>query len=182
LIRNLASQHTKAEDAVDALSGMIQQVPDNPQVLAQRLLSIEIRLNTEQPLTSHYPRLAGKSQRPSNAILEDLPLKKSCRSPRSIRDLTDKVTGGPSRSSAPLAGLRMVYALGLSLSDNISIIVVQALPVYAHDLSNAEVYQFGEFNDSGLVLIEASKRTSMPESLVVVHIVLTIFCCLGFVL
>ena len=41
---------------------------------------------------------------------------------------------------------------GLSLSDNISIIAVQALPVYAHDLSNSEVYQFGEFNDSAVDL------------------------------
>lgn len=41
---------------------------------------------------------------------------------------------------------------GLSLSDNISIIAVQALPVYAHDLNNSEVYQFGEFNDSAVDL------------------------------
>ncbi|KAL2072074.1 hypothetical protein VTL71DRAFT_11417 [Oculimacula yallundae] len=36
---------------------------------------------------------------------------------------------------------------GLSLSDNISIIALQALPLYVFDISNNQLYQFGEFDE-----------------------------------
>lgn len=34
---------------------------------------------------------------------------------------------------------------GLSLADNIAVIAVQALPIYEQDLSNSNIYNFGNF-------------------------------------
>lgn len=48
---------------------------------------------------------------------------------------------------------------GLSLSDNISIIAIQALPIYATDISNSEIYQFGEFSDDQVEVVDLQ-----PES------------------
>ena len=132
---------------------MIQQVLGNHQVLAQRLLSIEIGLNIEQPLTSHLPETSEHApetiQRNAGGFAFEEILENSWVYQRSDRK-------GDSRAFSVIssAGRTASWSMlsGLSLSDNISIIAVQALPVYAHDLSNAEVYQFGESNDSGTVL------------------------------
>ncbi|PVH79475.1 Rho GTPase activation protein [Cadophora sp. DSE1049] len=47
---------------------------------------------------------------------------------------------------------------GLSLSDNISIIAVQALPLYAIDINNSQLYQFGQFDES-------QEKLSAPDQL-----------------
>ncbi|KAH7309930.1 Rho GTPase activation protein [Rhexocercosporidium sp. MPI-PUGE-AT-0058] len=143
----------EAEDAVDALSRTIQQVLDNHQVLAQRLLSIEIGLNIEQPLTSNLPETSEHVpetiQRNAGGFAFEEVLQNSWVYQRSDRK-GDRGAFSAISSAGRTASWSMLS--GLSLSDNISIIAVQALPVYAHDLSNAEVYQFGEFNDSSVVL------------------------------
>ncbi|KAG9236826.1 hypothetical protein BJ875DRAFT_438997 [Amylocarpus encephaloides] len=94
-----------AEDAVEDLATMVQQVLDSNQVLAQRLGSITNEMNIS-PDTS-------------------------------------------SQETVPSAGSSRVLSINsstLSLSD-VSVIAVQALPIYAEDLSNREVYAFGEFGD-----------------------------------
>jgi hypothetical protein len=149
----LSESTNKAEDAVDALSMMIQQVLDNHRVLAQRLLSIEIGLNIEQPLTSHLPETSeptpGTIQRNAGGFAFEEVLKNSW-----VYQRSDRRGDSGSFSVISSAGRTASWSMlsGLSLSDNISIVAFQALPVYAHDLSNAEVYQFGEFNDSDVVL------------------------------
>ena len=150
----------KAEDAVDELSGMIQKVLDSHQVLAQRLLSIEIGIRNEQPLTSNLPEtnevLPEVIQRNSGGFAFEEVLENSWVYKRSTKRGDD---GAFSVISA--AGRTASWSMlsGLSLSDNISIIAVQALPVYAHDISNSDVYQFGEFNDSGVAFGEAETET-----------------------
>jgi hypothetical protein len=132
---------------------MIQQVLDNHRVLAQRLLSIEIGLNIEQPLTSHLPETIeptpGTIQRNAGGFAFEEVLKNSW-----VYQRSDRRGDSGSFSVISSAGRTASWSMlsGLSLSDNISIVAFQALPVYAHDLSNAEVYQFGEFNDSDVVL------------------------------
>jgi hypothetical protein len=131
---------------------MIQQVLENHRVLAQRLLSIEIGLNIEQPLTSHLPEtsepMPGTIQRNAEGFAFEEVLKNSW-----VYQRSDRRGDSGSFSVISSAGRTASWSMlsGLSLSDNISIIAFQALPVYAHDLSNAEVYQFGEFNDSDVV-------------------------------
>lgn len=149
----LSESTNKAEDAVDALSMMIQQVLNNHRVLAQRLLSIEIGLNIEQPLTSHLPEtsepIPGTIQRNAGGFAFEEVLKNSW-----VYQRSDRRGDSGSFSVISSAGRTASWSMlsGLSLSDNISIIAFQALPVYEHDLSNAEFYKFGEFNDSDVVL------------------------------
>jgi hypothetical protein len=47
---------------------------------------------------------------------------------------------------------------GLSLADNISVIAVQALPIYEQDLSNSDLYEFGDLSDSQTIV-----GTSTPK-------------------
>jgi hypothetical protein len=158
----LSESTNKAEDAVDALSMMIQQLLDNHRVLAQRLLSIEIGLNIEQPLTSHLPETSeptpGTIQRNAGGFAFEEVLKNSW-----VYQRSDRRGDSGSFSVISSAGRTASWSMlsGLSLSDNISIVAFQALPVYAYDLSNAEVYQFGEFNDSDVTLV----RTRAPAKI-----------------
>jgi hypothetical protein len=130
---------------------MIRQVLDNHQVLAQRLLSIEIGLNIEQPLSSYLPQaseqVSQNLQRTAEGFAFEEVLQNSW-----VYQRSDRRSDGGAFSVISAAGRTASWSMlsGLSLSDNISIIAVQALPVYAHDLSNSEVYQFGEFNDSAI--------------------------------
>jgi hypothetical protein len=165
LIVNSESTY-KAEDAVDELSGMIRQVLDNHQILAQRLLSIEIGLNTEQPLSSHLPQASEQVpqniQRTAEGFAFEEVLQNSW-----VYQRSDRRSDGGAFSVISAAGRTASWSMlsGLSLSDNISIIAVQALPVYAHDLSNSEVYQFGEFNDSAVEIEnEATESSELIES------------------
>jgi len=48
--------------------------------------------------------------------------------------------------------------LGLSLADNISIIAVQALPIYEQDLSNSNLYSFGDFTGTRIDLGNIKKK------------------------
>lgn len=132
---------------------MIQRVLENHRLLAQRLESIEIGLNIEQSLTSHLPEISEHVpetiQRNAGGFAFEEDLKNSW-----VYQRFDRKGDSGAFSIISSAGRTASWSMlsGLSLSDNISIIAVQALPVYAHDLSNAEVYQFGEFDDSSAVL------------------------------
>jgi hypothetical protein len=52
---------------------------------------------------------------------------------------------------------------GLSLVDNITTIAIQALPIYSHDLSNSDDYQFGEFDTDPLILDQIPKVEKGPS-------------------
>ena len=144
---------------------MIRQVLDNHQVLAQRLLSIEIGLNTEQPLTSQFPKTSEHVpeaiQRNAGGFAFEEVLQNSW-----VYKRSDRRGDSGAFSVISAAGRTASWSMlsGLSLSDNISIIAVQALPVYANDLSNSEVYQFGEFSDSGLNTNDEAETKSPQDS------------------
>lgn len=110
-------------------------------------------MNIEQPLTSYLPETSEHTQEPSNGMPEDLLFEEVLKNSW-VYQRSDRRGDSGSFSVISSAGRTASWSMlsGLSLSDNISIIALQALPVYAHDLSNAEVYQFGEFNDSDAVL------------------------------
>ena len=162
LIWKTSESTYKVEDAVDALSGMIQQVLDNHQVLAQRLLSIEIGLNVEQSLTSHLleskEHVPESIQRNSRGFAFEEVLQNSW-----VYKRSDGRSDSGAFSVISSAGRTASWSMlsGLSLSDNVSIIAVQALPVYAHDLNNAEIYQFGEFNHSGVAIEDAENNAKV---------------------
>ncbi|KAG9239586.1 Rho GTPase activation protein [Amylocarpus encephaloides] len=159
----------KAEDAVDELSGMIRQVLDNHQILAQRLLSIEIGLDIEQPLSSHLPQASEQVPRDIQRTAEGFAFEEVLHNSWVYQRL-DRRSDGGAFSVISTAGRTASWTMlsGLSLSDNISIIAFQALPVYAHDLSNSEAYQFGEFNDSAVDLkhevLESNELLESPNS------------------
>ncbi|KAE9368197.1 Rho GTPase activation protein [Stipitochalara longipes BDJ] len=52
---------------------------------------------------------------------------------------------------------------GLSLADNISIIAVQALLVYEQDLSNSNLYSFGDFTGTGTGVGNVNKKNSEKQ-------------------
>ncbi|KAG0645569.1 Rho-GTPase-activating 5 [Hyphodiscus hymeniophilus] len=154
------------EDAVDELSLMIRQVLDNHHILAQRLLSIEVGMNAEIPLTSHLPKavehVPETIQRNAGGFAFEEVLANSW-----VYKRSDRIDDG-AFSAISSAGRTASWSMlsGLSLSDNISIIAVQALPVYAYDLSNSDVYQFGEFNDSKVELKNEASGNSYSSDLV----------------
>ena len=151
LLTNGSDSTYKAEDAVDELSNMIQRVLDNHQILAQRLLSIEIGINLSQPLTSNQGESLvndaaappGQPRRNDLGYAFEEVLETSWVYKRAARQGEE---GNFSIISAADRTASWSMLSGLSLSD-ISFIAVLALPVYEHDISNSEVYTFGEFTD-----------------------------------
>jgi hypothetical protein len=137
---------------------MIQRVLDGHQVLARRLLSIELCLNTNEPLTSQASQLPQPGEtapelarRNAEGFAFEEDLQNSW-----VYKRSDRRNDGGAFSVVSSAGRTASWSMlsGLSLSDSISVIAVQALPVYSHDLSNSEVYKFGEFNDSEETIVQ----------------------------
>lgn len=156
------SQHSdstyQAEDAVDQLADKIQQVLNNHQVLAQRLLSIEIGMNLDKALTTipgNVPERTSidstRVQRNQMGFAFEEVLESSWVYKRAARHGED---GAFSVISA--AGRTASWSMlsGLSLSE-ISFIAVLALPVYEHDISNSDAYQFGEYDEKVALLHES---------------------------
>jgi hypothetical protein len=139
---------------------MIRQVLDNYQILAQRLLSIEIGLNTEQPLSSHLPQASEQIPQNIRRTAEGFAFEEVLQNSW-VYQRSDRRSDGGVFSVISAAGRTASWSMlsGLSLSDNISIIAVQALPVYAYDLSNSKVYQFGEFNESNELIESPNSRS-----------------------
>lgn len=151
----------KAEDAVDQLSASIQSLLDSHKLIAERLASIEISVGI---VPAAPPALALDEephafQRNAAGFAFEEELESSWVYKRSIyRD----IDGAFSITSS--AGRTASWSMlsGLSLADNITSIAIQALPIYACDISNDELYQFGEF-DEKLVLTQSLGSPS-PQS------------------
>lgn len=148
LMRNSDSTY-RAEDAVDELSGMIRQVLDSHQILAQRLLTIEIGLYTTQPLSSHLPQTKEEVPETIQRTVQGFAFEEDL-SNSWVYKRSERSDNGGAFSVLSAAGRTASWSMlsGLSLSYNISMIAIQGLPVYAQDISNSEVYKFGEYEDS----------------------------------
>lgn len=147
-MRNSDSTY-RAEDAVDELSGMIRQVLDSHQILAQRLLTIEIGLYTTQPLSSHLPQTKEEVPETIQRTVQGFAFEEDL-SNSWVYKGSERSDNGGAFSVLSAAGRTASWSMlsGLSLSYNISMIAIQGLPVYAQDISNSEVYKFGEYEDS----------------------------------
>ncbi|KAH7407222.1 Rho GTPase activation protein [Cadophora sp. MPI-SDFR-AT-0126] len=137
----------KAEDAVDELSTTIRTLLDSNRLIADRLASIEVGMGIEPPAIQppdHKTEPLNVVRNAAGFAFEE-ELEKSWVYKRSIaRD------PGGAFSVISSAGRTASWSMlsGLSLSDNISIIAVQALPLYAFDISNSQLYRFGQFDES----------------------------------
>jgi hypothetical protein len=140
-----------AEDAVDMLSTTIQHVLESNILIAQRLASIEVGLGVTTQLSAPLPTFTGLEniqpvpenfQRNAQGFAFEEELSRSWVYKRSAVRTDDGAFSAIS-SAGRTASWSMLS--GLSLADNISIIAVQALPIYEQDLSNSNLYNFGDF-------------------------------------
>jgi len=153
----------KAEDAVDELTATIKALLDSNKLIAERLASIEIGMGIDPPVVQPPDPQTEPENFVRNAagFAFEEELENSWVYKRSIaRD------PGGAFSVISSAGRTASWSMlsGLSLSDNISIIAVQALPLYAFDISNSQFYQFGEFDESQEKLLSPEQLTHVTPS------------------
>ncbi|KAH6714433.1 Rho GTPase activation protein [Leptodontidium sp. MPI-SDFR-AT-0119] len=153
----------KAEDAVDELSTTIKILLDSNRRIAERLASIEIRMGIDSSHGQPFDPIIEPETVVRNAagFAFEEELENSWVYKRSIaRD------PGGAFSVISSAGRTASWSMlsGLSLSDSISIIAVQALPLYAFDISNSQLYQFGEFEDNQETLLPPDRRSQNTSS------------------
>lgn len=159
-----------AEDAVDILTTMIQQVLETNTLIAKRLVSIEVGLgvtaeHSASPLTfigvENTQPMPSTLQRNTQGFAFEEELSHSWVYKRSATRADDGAF-----STITSAGRTASWSMlsGLSLADNISIIVVQALPVYEQDLSNSNLYNFGDFTGTSIEIGDGSKKISDKQS------------------
>ncbi|KAN0094217.1 Rho GTPase activation protein [Hyaloscypha variabilis] len=140
-----------AEDAVDVLSTTIQQVLASNILIAQRLASIEVGLGVTSQISAAQPPFTGfeniqpapdNFQRNAQGFAFEEELSHSW-----VYKRTAVRNDDGEFSTISSAGRTASWSMlsGLSLADNISIVAVQALPVYETDLSNADLCTFGDF-------------------------------------
>jgi hypothetical protein len=156
-----------AEDAVDMLSTTIQHVLESNILIAQRLASIEVGLGVTAQLSAAQPTFTGLEniqpapdnfQRNAQGFAFEEELSHSWVYKRStVR--TDDGEFSAISSAGRTASWSMLS--GLSLADNISIIAVQALPIYEQDLSNSNLYSFGDFTGTQIDSRNVNKK--LPE-------------------
>jgi len=158
-----------AEDAVDMLSMTIQHVLESNILIAQRLASIEVGLGVTGQLPAAQPTFTGLEniqpapdnfQRNAHGFAFEEELNHSWVYKRSaVR--TDDGEFSAISSAGRTASWSMLS--GLSLADNISIIAVQALPIYEQDLSNSNLYSFGDFTGTGIGFGNVNKKNSEKQ-------------------
>jgi hypothetical protein len=156
-----------AEDAVDQFSSTIERVLETNILIAQRLSSIEVGLGATTPSvlpTSNRGETVQPGpedfQRNAQGFAFEEELNHSWVYKRSaVR--TDDGAFSVISSAGRTASWSMLS--GLSLGDNISIIAVQALPIYENDLSNSNLYGFGA-SDLGNNFDNANKRVPEKQS------------------
>lgn len=141
---------------------------ENHRVIAERLSSIEVGLNVKTtPAVSQLPISSdggpGTFQRNAGGFAFEVELENSWIYKRSVNRSDDGAFSVIS-SAGRTASWSMLS--GLSLADNISIIAFQALPVYAHDLANSDLYQFGEFDECQIAstALDAENKSSSEKS------------------
>jgi hypothetical protein len=159
-----------AEDAVDMLSTTIQQVLATNILIAQRLASIEVGLGVTTQLSINPPTFTGLEntqpvpdnyQRSAQGFAFEEELSHSWVYKRSVVRTEDGAFSAIS-SAGRTASWSMLS--GLSLADNISIIAVQALPIYEQDLSNSNLYSFGDFTGASIEAGDVNKEISEKQS------------------
>lgn len=155
-IDNVTSKSVQTvEDAVDSLSTTIQRLLESNILIAQRLASIEVGLGvtSEVPPFAEFEILnqaSGPIQRNSQGFAFEEELSHSWVYKRSaVRD--DNGAFLIMSSAGRTASWSMLS--GLSLADNISVIAVQALPIYEQDLSNSDLYTF---RGNGQIIVSSS--------------------------
>ncbi|KAF4624776.1 hypothetical protein G7Y89_g13393 [Cudoniella acicularis] len=159
-----------AEDAVDMLSTTIQRVLESNILIAQRLASIEVGLGVTIQLPAALPTFTkieniqpapDNFQRNAQGFAFEEELGNSWVYKRSaVR--TDNGAFSAISSAGRTASWSMLS--GLSLADNISIIAVQALPIYEQDLSNSNIYSFGDFTGTQIDFGNANKNIPEKQS------------------
>lgn len=145
---NMSSDSTlRAESAVSPLCVVMERILDGQLLLGQRLANIEMKIipgidvhSIDAQTSSNEPSDATSPQARGFIFEEELNsswvYRRVGRSPN-IGNFSIVSSAGRTASWSMLSGL--------SLSD-LSNIAVLALPIYAADLSNSSVYQFGEFD------------------------------------
>jgi hypothetical protein len=157
-----------AEEAVDMLSTTIQRVLESNILIAQRLASIEVGLGVTSQPSAALPTFMGLENiqpAPDNFL-------RNARGFAFEEELNDSwVYKRPAVraedgtfSAISSAGRTASWSMlsGLSLADNISIIAVQALPIYEQDLSNSNLYSFGDF--SGARVASVIRTRKLPRN------------------
>ncbi|KAF7513794.1 hypothetical protein GJ744_007845 [Endocarpon pusillum] len=132
-----------AEDSVKHLEGLVENMLTGHERLAQRLASFETTVAPSIDIQTQRDdaRLSTTSSIRENQfgfVFEEA-LKKSWVYQRAARN----IDGSSSLFSSAGRTASWSILTGLSLSD-ISNIAVLSLPIYAEDISNREMYQFGE--------------------------------------
>ena len=159
-----------AEDAVDILSTTIQQVLETNVLIAKRLASLEVGLGLTTELSASPPIFTGLEntqpipdsiQRNAQGFAFEEELSHSWVYKRSTVRADDGAF-----STISSAGRTASWSMlsGLSLADNISIIAVQALPIYEQDLSNSNLYRFGDFTGANIEVGNGNKKISDKQS------------------
>jgi hypothetical protein len=159
-----------AEDAVDILSTTIQQILETNILIAKRLASIEVGVGVTTELSASPPTFTGLEntqpipdsiQRNAQGFAFEEELSHSWVYKRST-GRTDDGAFSTISSAGRTASWSMLS--GLSLADNISIIAVQALPIYEQDLSNSNLYSFGDFTGTNIEVGNGNKKISDKQS------------------
>jgi hypothetical protein len=159
-----------AEDAVDMLSTTIQHVLESNILIAQHLASIEVGLGVTTQLSATLPIFTGLEniqpapdsfQRNAQGFAFEEELSHSWVYKRSAVRSDDGAFSANS-SAGRTASWSMLS--GLSLADNISIIAVQALPIYEQDLSNSNLYSFGDFTGTRIDSGNVNKKISGKQN------------------
>jgi hypothetical protein len=165
---DLSDSISTAEDAVDTLLTTIQILLESNTLIARRLASVEVGLGVTIEIPATPPKVAepespisspGYFQRNTQVFILEEELSQSWVYKRSaVR--TDDGEFSVMTSAGRTASWSMLS--GLSLADNLSVIAVHALPIYEHDLSNSDLYRFGDFTHDN-PLSGASPSKSHPS-------------------
>ena len=151
---------------MDFLSTTIKQVLVSNILIAKRLASIEVGLGVTSQLSAAQPPFTGFENiqpapdnflRNAQGFAFEEELKHSW-----VYKRTAVRTDDGEFSTISSAGRTASWSMlsGLSLADNISIIAVQALPVYEQDLSNGDLYTFGDFTGTEIGSRDVSQINS----------------------
>jgi hypothetical protein len=139
-------------------------------LIAQRLASIEVGLGVTTELSATLPTFTGLEniqpapdnfQRNAQGFAFEEDLSHSWVYKR-LAVRTDDGAFSVISSASRTASWSMLS--GLSLADNISIIAVQALPIYEQDLSNSNLYSFGDFTGTQIDSDNANKKIPKKQS------------------
>jgi hypothetical protein len=153
----------KAEDSVTHLAGLVGNMLSDHEKLAQRLASFEKTVartvDTQASADNACLSTIGSIKRDQLGFVFEEELSGTWVYQRAAR----RMDGSSSIISSAGRTASWSMLTGLSLSD-VSNIAVLALPIYAEEVSNRELYQFGEIDIDALTTVVEQTSNAMGST------------------